>query len=257
MSILKSILPNYQMRRHLLQNIHLPAKPYGGPDFMYMKNHKAACTNVLTLLITQMHHALSSDATLEISMDGVHNLPPDYLRAGARSLDWAAVENALTAQDVFRFTIIREPLSRTVSAWSDKLQGDTRHRRDINEVLGRAPETEISLPEFLDVIAQDERARLVDRHWRPQRLEISFDQVAYDFIGRVEAMEDARGRIIDMLFGAKGRSVKIVDTREHLGHKSSSAAHRDGLSTKDKRNVERAFAQDFEMYETVAKSEMA
>ncbi|MEM7597987.1 MAG: sulfotransferase family 2 domain-containing protein [Pseudomonadota bacterium] len=256
MGTLADILPNYQSRRHLLQNVHLPAQDFGGPYFLYMKNHKAACTNVLTLLITQIHHALSADESLEISMEGVHNLPPDYLRAGARGLDWATVEDALFGP-CYRFTIIREPLSRTVSAWSDKLLGDTRHRRDLNKVLGRAPETEISLPAFLDVIAQDEDARLIDRHWRPQHLEISFGQVNYDFIGRVEEMDAARAHIIDTLFGAKGRSVKIVDTREHLGHKSSSGTYRDALTAKDRRNVERAFAADFEMYESVTRAKVA
>lgn len=257
MSALKDILPNYQSRRHLLQNVHLPAKPYGGPNFLYMKNHKAACTNVLTLLITQMHNALSSDAALEISMDNVHNLPTDYLRAGARGLDWPTVEDALFGKEWYRFTIIREPLSRTVSAWSDKLQGNTRQRRDLNKVLGRDLETEIPLPAFLDIIAQDEQARLIDRHWRPQHMEISFDQVAYDLIGRVEDMEGARAQIIDTLFGAQGRKVKVLDTREHLGHKSSSRAHRDALSAKDRRNVEHAFARDFEMYERVTQAAAA
>ncbi len=251
MGKLQEILPNYHTRRHLLQNVHLPAKPYGGPDYLYMKNHKAACTNVLTLLITQMHHALSAGDTPEISMDGVHNLPPDYLRAGAKALDLVTVDDALSG-DWFRFTIIREPLSRTVSAWSDKLQGDTRHRRDLNAALGRDPQAEITLPDFLDVIAQEEAALMVDRHWRPQRLEISFDQIDYDFIGQVEDMETARSHIIDTLFGAKGHSVKILDTRDHLGHKSSSRQHRDALSAKDRRNVDRALACDFEMYESVA-----
>ena len=49
MSPINDILSNYRNRRHLLQTMHLPAKPYGGPDFLYMKNHKAACTNILTL----------------------------------------------------------------------------------------------------------------------------------------------------------------------------------------------------------------
>lgn len=258
MSTLGDILPNYQSRRHLLQNVHLPAKGYEGPKFLYMKNHKAACTNILTLLLTQMHHAMSSNDPSghapEITMDGVHNLPPDYLRAGARSLDIPTVEDALFG-DWYRFTVIREPLSRTVSAWSDKLQGNTRHRRDLNAVLGRAADAEISLSAFLDIIAQDRRALLVDRHWRPQHMEISADQIRYDFIGRVEDMEGARTRIIERLFGPKGHKVESIDTRDHLGHRSSSKAHRDALTAQDRRNVDTAFARDFEMYDRVARAE--
>ena len=257
MSTLSEILPNYQSRRHLLQNVHLPAKAYGGRNFLYMKTHKAACTNVLTLLITQMHAALSSDAALEISMEGVHNLPTDYLRAGARGLEWPTVEDALFGPEWFRFTVIREPLSRTVSAWSDKLQGNTRQRRDLNKVLGRDLETEISLPGFLDIIAQDEEARLIDRHWRPQHLEISYGQVHYDLIGRVEDMQAARAQIVETLFGPRGHKVPILDTRKHLGHTSSRRADREALTAQDRRNVERAFARDFDMYERVASAPVA
>jgi hypothetical protein len=259
MSPINDILSNYRNRRHLLQTMHLPAKPYGGPDFLYMKNHKAACTNILTLLITQMHNALGGDAAPEISMDGVHNLPTDYLRAGARGLTWETAQDALTGPGWFRFTMVRDPLSRTVSAWSDKLQpgSNPRHLRDLNTYLGRPADTEITLPAFLDLLAQDDGARDLDRHWRPQHKEISYGLVSYDLIGRVEAMDDARRAIIRALFGTKGEAVEAIDTRKHLGHRTASQQHRDSLTAADRRNVDRAFARDFEMYEEVAGMEAA
>ena len=38
------ILDNYQHQRHFLQLVNIPV--FGAP-FLYMKNHKAACTTVL------------------------------------------------------------------------------------------------------------------------------------------------------------------------------------------------------------------
>ncbi len=259
MDAISDILGNYRNRRHLLQTMHLPARDYGGPPFLYMKNHKAACTNVLTLLVTHMHNALDGPAPLRISMDGLHNLPADYLRAGARALDWPTAREALSAPGWFRFTVVRDPLSRTVSAWADKLRpgANPRHRRDLMLHLGRDPDAEIGLSAFLDILARDEGARDLDRHWRPQHKEISYGLIPYDLIGRVEAMEAARRAIVAALFGPGSEAVEVADTRTHLGHRSGSRRFRDGLTAADRRNIERAFARDFEMYDAVMRAEAA
>lgn len=255
----RAILNNYHSRRHLLQTMHVPARPYGGPDFLYMKNHKAACTNMLTLLLTHLHRVLGERRGPEISMKGVHNLPARYLRAGARGLDWPLAQAALTAPGWFRFTLVREPLSRTVSAWADKLQpgANPRHRRDLMVHLGRNPEDTLGLSEFLDILAQDEGARDLDRHWRPQHKEISYGLIRYDLIGRVENMESARRAVTTALFGPAAAAVEVVDTRDHLGHRSGSDALVETLSARDRRNAERAFARDYEMYAAVARREAA
>ena len=259
MDRIKHILANYNNRRHLLQTVHIQARPFGGPNFLYMKNHKAACTNILTLLITHMHHALGADRRLKFSMKRLHNLPADYLRAGARNLDWQIAQDALIAPGWFRFTMVREPMRRTVSAWADKMQSleKPRHRQDLMKYLGRDPESFMALSEFLDVIAQDEGARDIDRHWRPQHKEISFGLIDYDLIGRVEAMDEARRQIVSTLFGTDAHKIDVVDTRDHLGHRSSSREHLENLTAQDRRNIERAFAQDFEMYETISKKQAA
>ncbi len=253
------ILANYHSRRHLLQTMHIPAAPYGGPAFLYMKNHKAACTNILTLLITHLHRVLGTGRSPEISMKAVHNLPTDLVRAGARGLDLATAKTALFAPGWFRFTVIRDPLSRTVSAWADKLQprSNPRHRRDLMAYLGRESDAELSLPEFLDILARDEGARDLDRHWRPQHREISYGLIAYDLIGRVEDMSRARHAIVSALFGPEAEAVEVIDTREKLGHRSRSRAWAETLTAQDRRNIERAFERDFEMYDTVARQEAA
>lgn len=259
MDRLAEILANYHSRRHLLQNMHLPARDHDGPKFLYMKNHKAACTSVLALLVWHMHRALGRGAAPEISFDGLHNLAPVLLRAGARGLDWPTAQAALTAPGWYRFTLIRDPAARTLSAWADKLRpgANPRHRRDLMRHLGRDPDSDIALSAFLDILAQDAGARDLDRHWRPQHKEISYGLVPYHLVGRVEAMEAARRAIVCALFGAGAETVMVPDTRTQLGHRSGSDRLRDRLSAADRRNIERAFAGDFEMYEAVARAEAA
>ncbi|GAB4285186.1 MAG: hypothetical protein Kow0058_04420 [Roseovarius sp.] len=259
MDRLAEILANYHSRRHLLQTMHLPVSGHAGRPFLYMKNHKAACTNVLALLVIHLHRAMALPGQAAISMEGLHKLQETYLRAGARALDWATACAALTAPGWFRFTLVRDPVSRTVSAWADKLRpgAHPRHRRDLMRYLGRDPEEEIGLSTFLDILARDEGARDLDRHWRPQHKEISYGLVAYDLIGRIEDMEAARRRITTALFGAEALALPVPDTRRLLGHRTASQRYRDNLTAADRRNIERAFARDFEMYEAVGRAAAA
>ncbi len=252
-SLFEKMLPNYQSRRHLLQNVHLPARAFRGPNFLYMKNHKAACTNILTLLMTHIHAETRAEGDVDISMESVHNLDDRYLRAGARSLNPILVEEALNDPNCFRFTVIRDPYSRTVSAWSDRVKGMAAYRRKINAHIGRPPTQEITLSQFLDIVANDESAKYLDRHWRPQCKEISYGLVAYDMIGQVEHMEVARKDIVNRLFSHTSVELSVVDTRQHLGHQSNSAHYKDGLTEQDRKNAERAYEEDLEMYAAVSK----
>ncbi len=114
--------------------------------------------------------------------------------------------------------------------------------------LGRSPNSDISLSQFLDIMAQDDGARDLDRHWREQRKEISYDLIPFDFIGDAAKLTDAMDYIIQTIFGV---SADFQDTRISLGHKSASRHFRDCITRVDLANLEKAFAADFEMYEEV------
>lgn len=240
------IVANYLHQRHFLQTVNLPAVTPSGRPFLYMKNHKAACTTVLATLMT--HMAQEQGLGADLNMDTVHTPPKSLLLTGPRGLRMRQVMRAIRDPKVFRFTIVREPASRIVSAYADKIVKGDKQKRKLMRHLGRPDDADISLSDFLAAMADDPGARDVDRHWREQRKEISFDFIPFEYIGDMADLNGAMTHVIQTIFGTRPQ---LQDTRATMGHKSKSRELREAMTAQDRRNLERAYADDFEMYEEV------
>ena len=92
----------------------------------------------------------------------------------------------------------------------------------------------------------------MDRHWRPQRKEISYDYINYDYVGDMADLRGALGYVVKRIFDAD--TPRMQDTRKTLGHKSHSRELIEGMTAQDHANIEKAFGPDLEMYEEVRKS---
>lgn len=240
-----SILRNYPHRRHFLQLVNIPV--FGAP-FLYMKNHKAACTTVLATLMANLL-AQKGEGADGIDMNLVHTPPNSLLLTGPRGLTMPRVMDALADRRFFRFTIVREPVARTVSSYADKILKGDKQKNKLMRYLKRPVESDLSLSQFLDVMAHDEGARDVDRHWRSQRLEVSYDFINYDFVGDMADLTGALGVIVRRIFDVE--QPQLQDTRSSLGHKSASAELIETMTPADRRNIEKAFGADFDMYDDV------
>ncbi len=239
------ILDNYPHQRHFLQLVNIPV--FGTP-FLYMKNHKAACTTVLATLMANLLQQ-KGETTDSIDMGSVHTPPNTLLLTGPRGLSMPRVMEALADKQVYRFTIVREPVARTVSSFADKIVKGEKQKTRLMRYLKRPADSDLTLSEFLDIMAQDPAARDLDRHWRSQRLEISYDFISYDFVGDMADLGGALSRIVRRVFNVA--HPELQDTRASLGHKSRSAELIQGMTATDRRNIEAAFGPDFEMYEDV------
>ncbi|MEP2530291.1 sulfotransferase family 2 domain-containing protein [Shimia sp.] len=213
-----------------------------------MKNHKAACTTVLATLMANLLEQ-KGEATEGLDMRLVHTPPNTLLLTGPRGLSIAQVMEALADRRVFRFTIVREPVARTVSSFADKIVKGDKQKTKLMRYLKRPADSDLSLSQFLDIMAQDQGARDVDRHWRSQRLEVSYDFINYDFVGDMADLHGALSQIVRRIFQVE--RPKVQDTRASMGHKSKSAELIEGMTALDRRNIEKAFGPDFEMYEDV------
>lgn len=242
------IVKDYPHRRHFLQTVNLPTVAPSGGSFLYMKNHKCACTTVLATLMDLL--AKEQGLSETISMDTVHTPPKSVLLTGPRGLSDESVMAAITDPNVFKFSVVRDPVTRTVSAYADKIATGDKQKGKLMKYLGRPADSNITLKQFIALLASDEGARDVDRHWRSQRLEIAYDRIPFDYIGTVEDIKPAMDTIVGKIFGADAIG-HVVDTRKSMGHKTSSKEMLATLTSRDMKNLEKAFGPDFEMYEAV------
>lgn len=248
MTRFEDLVANYPHRKHFLQTVNLPAVAPTGQSFLYMKNHKCACTTVIATLMSLLAKQQGIEET--ISMASVHAPPKSVLLTGPRSLTDASVLDAVNDPNVFKFTVVRDPVTRTVSAYADKIASGDKQKAKLMNYLGRPADSNITLKQFIALLASDEGAREVDRHWRSQRQEISYDQIPFDYIGTVETIKPAMDHIVGTIFGPDAIG-QVVDTRSSMGHKTSSKALIETLTDRDMKNLHKAFGPDFEMYEAV------
>ncbi|WP_306151942.1 sulfotransferase family 2 domain-containing protein [Roseovarius sp. MMSF_3281] len=245
----QTLKKNYHSKRHFLQNLHLANPGVSARPFVYMKNHKAACSTIIATLLRQTT-AHDGAAIGELDAATIHSPPKRLLATGERGLNVDQAEQALNNKATFKFTFVRDPVSRTVSAFADKMGAGSVNKRRLMQYVGRPEEDTITLSEFLDIIAQDAGALDLDRHWRPQSKEISYDQIAYDFIGRVENLTADLGHVVQTCFSIE--KPMIEDTRKTIRHTSDSRKLKQTLTREDKRNLETALEADLAMYDRVS-----
>lgn len=122
-------------------------------------------------------------------------LPPDLL------------EEVLAGPGYRRFTVVRDPASRVLSGYIEKIGQGLKQSQPIVEALAeRTGQTvrpeDISLEQFLDVVGAQE-SRDQDPHWRRQADHLGLGLVPYDAVIHLEDL-DASWRRIGELTGIPG-----------------------------------------------------
>jgi Sulfotransferase family len=123
------------------------------------------------------------------------------------------VEQILSSDDWFRFTVVREPLRRLWSAWVSKL---LVHDPRFVVTFGNEdwfPSPPDSSQDVVDSFRRFVRmlptrpADWHDRHWAPQADLVAFASVRYDLVGRVERLGDALSVLTEHL-RSRGRTLR-------------------------------------------------
>jgi hypothetical protein len=98
----------------------------------------------------------------------------------------------------FRFSFVRNPYSRALSCYLEKIAGE-QWLRDLRlPELGFHPQEEVSFADFLSRVAVQE-LRDMDVHWAPQHFLLSLRRVQYGFLGRFETFQSDLRRLVEIL----------------------------------------------------------
>ena len=146
--------------------------------FVYVETPKVACSTIkrvlqlievdgdATRLSKQVHNRQASPLATPMNI----GIDPDEL---------------FTGDAYFRFAFVRNPYSRILSAYLDKIVTNEWERSWRLPTLGFKKDDQVTLLQFLEVIREVPNIHK-DIHWAPQAYILQRHKVKYNYIGRFE-----------------------------------------------------------------------
>ncbi len=206
------------------------SKAYG---FAYFRVPKAANSSVLMSLCEAMGYVDtgSKPEIDEIKRRGFYK-PYELSMADVRALE----------SEYFLFAFVRNPFSRVVSAYLDKVASghEPRIREKVESYLERARGSEISFPEFLDFLSANNNIKS-DAHWMPQETLLTLPIDKFSYIGNIETFGDDMATIMKRIFG--GGNTELCAPH---GTSASKKVH-DFVGEAEKKKIVSLYARDFEL----------
>ena len=183
--------------------------------YLYVATPKVACTAIKHAL---QRYEMNGD--LHFRRYGEEHLPAisPLLAPGH---DPNLFLSALGADDWFRFTFVRNPYSRALSCYLDKIVNSSIERKRLLPLLDLDPDMGIpSFAGFLSAVAVMP-VESHDLHWAPQAWLTQPARMRYHFIGRLESFDRDIRHVADLV----GFEVPDGEARHSTGADEKRAAY--------------------------------
>jgi hypothetical protein len=187
--------------------------------FVYVEVPKAGC-GTMKATLGGLEAARMNPGMVQRVQENPHNRLNATPFVKPFQLPPVMLEGVLTSGDFRRFTVVREPASRLLSGYIEKIGQGLKQSTPIVAALeastGRviAP-ADITLTEFLDVIAQQD-SRDQDPHWRRQADHLGIGIIEYDAVIHLEDLDASWSRI--------GELTSTPDLQEQFFCRNSTGA---------------------------------
>ncbi|MGA7646226.1 MAG: sulfotransferase family protein [Terriglobales bacterium] len=164
--------------------------------YLYFEVPKAACTQMKELL-RQQHGApplqLLVGKLMETRRDMFVHARENVPLPSLVDLNDATQKEVLESDSFFRFTIVRNPYTRLVSAWKNKVVPcEPGAERLYLAIKGRLPDMHakelITFDEFVNYLHAKGDLSEADPHWRRQVDHLFFKALSFSHVGKLENM---------------------------------------------------------------------
>jgi Sulfotransferase family len=164
--------------------------------YMYFDVQKAASTAMKELL-NHIENAPSIKCFIgddrASRRDMYIHTRPNVVLPSLLDLDDDTQREVLESADFLRMTVVRNPYTRLIAAWQNKvLVCEPGYEHIYQEIKGHSPEmgkkSLVSFEEFVEYVARKCDLRTGDVHWRRQVDHTLFRAINYSTVGKVENM---------------------------------------------------------------------
>lgn len=209
------------------------------PDltWLYVQTPKAASSTIKRQLWRLYGQEVADDAAMRLHRErGVLKVLPD--------LTGAEVRRVLEDEQTFRFTFVRNPYDRLVSAYKDKvLNASNLHPGGYD--LGLAvPSGPPAFDTFVRAIAETDD-ELCNVHWMSQHRCGLFDIVRFHKVGKVETYEADMDEILARIAGPSAPKVKPINSSRALAGEEAAGI---GFTQELAALAHQRYRRDFEQF---------
>ena len=151
-------------------------------NYLYVETPKAGCSSIK---MTLQRMELDLPDFYREDFEDIHNRNFSPLLKASQV---GSFDRFLNRPNLFKFCFVRNPYTRLLSAYLEKIKSNKPQKKDILQHLGRNIQqlnTPVSFTEFVEVICEQPIANLND-HWNIQYYQTFQNAIKYDFIGKVE-----------------------------------------------------------------------
>ena len=183
--------------------------------YIYVETPKVACSTIKLNL--QKLEAGLPDFSWDKEMD-VHNRDFSPLIKPSQVLDF---DSLLARREFYTFCFVRNPYSRLLSCYLDKIAGNKPPKQSILDILGcKTPKeffTPVSFTQFVDAISK-QSVENMNPHWRPQYYQTFQSTIQFDFIGRFETFSSDFDQVLTVVSQGDKPSLEV-----EARHKTAAA----------------------------------
>lgn len=215
--------------------------PYEGPLGLFTVDPRGAYSPADLFFFNRVPKAANSTVMATLARHSAFRRVGGRGRAKSRFLRpaWlSAAEVERLAGPAFRFTFVRDPYGRALSAFADKVVRKRKQARAFYRWRGRVEPA----PEFIEFLRfLDDGGALADAHWAPQSDLMLLPQEAFDFVGRLERFEADLAHVVARVFGSGAPlEMRRAGPRTDSHKRLATAYTPEGLAI-----VNRVYAADF------------
>lgn len=221
---------------------------------LYLETPKAACTTIKMLLrdlcdAPPIRYLFAPDdlPLHETRRDMFIHVRSNVPLPSLLDLDDRTQKEVLTSPEYFRFAIVRNPYTRVVSAWRNKvLYCEPGYEYIYEDVFGTSPPLDakqfVSFKQFMDVITHERNLDDCNPHWRRQAALLFMPGIQYTHIGKLEKLPDTL-RLLKSHIGS------AIATDMEGRNTSSSEAAPNAMAPELAAQIFSLYEQDFEIFE--------
>jgi hypothetical protein len=215
---------------------------------LYLETPKAACTTFKGLL-----RDLCGAPPIEYPVDAQRESRRDmfiHVRSNVPvpsllDLDEQTQRHVLTAPDFLRFAIVRNPYTRLVSAWRNKVMlcepgYEHIYRKLTGDMPSLGSKKILAFPQFLRFIENEPDLRSCNAHWRRQVELLLYPAIPYTHIGKLEQLP----MTLDLIERHLGATKPLRVGRSN----STGGGGRDPMDAATAARIYALYAEDFEAF---------